>query len=156
KTPTIRVLFDSDNPAAIAEWTLLSDHAASSGLRLSNVSNPVPSIKLATGEYEVYLGPLPLLGVGTGSVQSLANGPAKMPSSTFEALTKDVFTATDKNLGSVLQALDKELFDLGYGLPMYQLPTLLVYNNRIQGFSADPFGNNSTWGYWTWHVSTDK
>lgn len=156
KTPTIRVLFDSDNPAAVAEWTLLSDHAASTGMRLSNVSIPDPSAKLAAGEYEVYLGPLPLLGVGVGSVQSLANGPAKMPASTFEALTKDVFTATDKNLGSVLQALDKQLFDLGYGLPMYQLPTLLVYNNRIQGFSADPFGNNSTWGYWTWHVSTDK
>jgi peptide/nickel transport system substrate-binding protein len=156
KTPTIRVLFDSDNPAAVAEWTLLSDHAATSGFRLSNISTSDPSEKLATGEYEVYLGPLPLLGVGTGSVQSLANGPAKMPESTFGALTKDVFAATDKNLGSALQALDKQLFDLGYGLPMYQLPTLLVYNNRIQGFSADPFGNNSTWGYWTWHVSTDK
>ncbi len=156
KTPTIRVLFDSDNPAAVAEWTLLSDHAASSGFRLSNVSTPDPSVKLATGEYEVYLGPLPLLGVGTGSVQALANGPAKMPESTFNALTKEVFSATDKNLGSSLQTLDKQLFELGYGLPMYQLPTLLVYNNRIQGFSADPFGNNSTWGYWTWHVSTDK
>ena len=155
-TPTIRVLFDSDNPAAVAEWTLLSDHTASTGLRLANISTPDPSVKLSSGEYEVYLGPLPLLGVGSGSVQSLANGPAKMPAATFEALTKAVFGATDKDLGSALQGLDKQLFDLGYGLPMYQLPTLLVFNNRIQGLRADPFGNNSTWGYWTWHVSADK
>ncbi len=155
-TPTIRVLFDSDNPAAVAEWTLLSDHAATSGLRLTNVSNPDPSEKLASGEYEVYLGPLPLLGVGTGSIQSLVNGPAKMPEATYSSIAKDVLASDEKTLGTVLQSLDKQLFDLGYGLPMYQLPTILVYNNRIQGFGADPFGNNSTWGYWTWHVSADK
>jgi peptide/nickel transport system substrate-binding protein len=154
--PNIRVLFDSDNPASVAEWTLLSDHAATSGFRLTNVSSSDPSDKLATGLYDVYLGTQALLGVGTGSIQVLANGPAKMPMETYNELAKDVFAANDKNLGVALQALDKKLFELGYGLPMYQVPTLLVYNNRVQGLMADPFGSNSTWGYWTWHVSADK
>lgn len=154
--PNIRVLFDSDNPASVAEWTLLSDHAATSGFRLTNVSSSDPSDKLSTGLYDVYLGELPLLGVGTGSVQVLANGPSKMPSDTYNELTKDVLAASDKNVGAALQALDKKLFELGYGLPMYQAPTLLAYNNRVQGLMADPFGSNSTWGYWTWHVSADK
>jgi ABC-type transport system substrate-binding protein len=79
-----------------------------------------------------------------------------MPQDTFETLTKDVLSASAKELGAKLQSLDKQLFALGYGVPLYQLPTLLVYNNRIQGFTADPFGSNSTWGYWTWHVSADK
>jgi hypothetical protein len=39
---------------------------------------------------------------------------------------------------------------------MYQLPKVLVFNKRIQGLLADPFGANSTWGYWTWNVSADK
>jgi peptide/nickel transport system substrate-binding protein len=156
KAPTLRVLFDSDNPSAVAEWTLLSDHAATSGFRLTNVSSPDPSERLALGTYEVYLGALPLLGVGEGTVQQLASGPSRMPQETFSALTKNVLSANDKELSGSLQALDKQLFDIGYGLPMYQLPTLLVKNNRIQGFAADPFGKNATWGYWTWHVSADK
>ena len=156
RVPTVRVLFDSDNPSAVAEWTLLADHAATSGFRLTNVSSSEPSEQLALGNYEVYLGPLPLLGVGTGTVQLLESGPSHMPQETFSALTKDVLGAGDKDLGTKLQSLDKALFDLGYGVPMYQLPTVLVFNNRIQGFTADPFGANSTWGYWTWHVSSDK
>ncbi|MFM5951565.1 MAG: hypothetical protein ACKOOE_03045 [Micrococcales bacterium] len=135
---------------------LLADHAATSGFRLTNVSSSEPSEQLALGNYEVYLGPLPLLGVGTGTVQLLESGPSHMPQETFSALTKDVLGAGDKDLGTKLQSLDKALFDLGYGVPMYQLPTVLVFNNRIQGFTADPFGANSTWGYWTWHVSSDK
>ena len=156
RKPTLRVLFDSDNPSAVAEWTLLADHAATSGFRLSNVSSSDPSQQLALGNYEVYLGPLPLLGVGAGSVQQLVSGPAHMPQDTFETLSNDVLSASAKELGAKLQSLDKQLFDIGYGVPLYQLPTLLVYNNRIQGFAADPFGSNSTWGYWTWHVSADK
>ena len=154
--PGVRVLFDSDNPAAVAEWTLLSDNAATSGFKLTNVSSSDPSERLASGAYEVYLGALPLIGVGTGSVQQLVSGPARMPIDTFDQLTKEVLSATDKNLGGALETLDQKLFELGYGLPMYQLPTLLVYNNRIQGLVADPFAANTTWGYWTWHVSADK
>jgi peptide/nickel transport system substrate-binding protein len=153
---TARVLFDSDNPAAVAEWTFLSDHAATSGFTLTNISSSDPSEKLSTGAYDVYLGPLPLIGVGSGSVQQLMSGPAHMPEATFTSLTKDVLGASDKNLSATLQTLDQKLFELGYGLPMYQLPTLLVRSNRIQGFEPDPFGSNSTWGYWTWHVSADK
>ncbi|MEN9608560.1 MAG: hypothetical protein RLZZ06_491 [Actinomycetota bacterium] len=154
--PGVRVLFDSDNPAAVAEWTLLSDNAATSGFKMTNVSSSDPSERLSNGTYEVYLGALPLIGVGTGSVQQLVNGPAKMPQATYEALTKDVLAAGEKSIGGALQTLDQKLFELGYGLPMYQLPTLLVYNSRIQGLVADPFASNATWGYWTWHVSADK
>lgn len=156
RKPTIRVLFDSDNPAAIAEWTLLSDNAATSGLRLTNVSSSDPSDLLASGLYEVYLGPQQLLGVGSGSVQQLLNGPSKLPIETYNELTKDVLAANDKSIGKALQVLDGKLFELGYGLPLYQLPNLLVYNKRIERLNADPFGSNSTWGYWTWNVSADK
>ena len=156
RKPTIRVLFDSDNPAAIAEWTLLSDNASTSGIRLTNVSSSDPSELLASGLYDVFLGPQQLVGVGAGSVQQLLNGPSKLPSETYSELTKDVLVANEKSLGAALQTLDAKLFELGYGLPMYQLPNLLVYNKRIQRLNADPYGANSTWGYWTWNVSADK
>ncbi len=155
-TVPVRVLFNSSNSSAVAEWTLLSDHASTSGLNLLNVSSPDPSAALASGNYDVYLGPEPLIGVGSGSVQTLLSGPSRMPNTTYGELTKAVLASTDNNLNSALSDLDKKLFDYGYGLPLYQLPTLLAYNKRIQGLVADPFGANSTWGYWTWQVSADK
>ena len=155
-TPTVRVLFDTDNPAAVAEWTLLSDNASDAGFKLRNISSSDPSDHLNGGNYEVYLGALPLLGVGDGSVQQLTTGPARMPLELFNGLTAKVQSADEKGLSAALSTLDKALFDLGYGLPMYQLPTLVIANKRISGFGAHPFGQNAGWGYWTWHVSADK
>jgi hypothetical protein len=39
---------------------------------------------------------------------------------------------------------------------MYQVPTLLVHNQRIKGLVPDPTAATATWGYWTWQVSSDK
>ena len=153
---TIKVLFDSDSPAAVAEWTMLVDHASNAGVRLANISSSDPSIRLKSGDYDVYLGALPLLGSGSGSIEQLKTGPARMPEETYNTVTKEVLAAKDKDLPKMLSVMDKLLFDLGYGLPMYQLPTLTVYSNRIKNFTPDPFGNTSTWGYWTWNVSADK
>jgi hypothetical protein len=96
------------------------------------------------------------MGVGFGSIQQLVNGPNRMPLEQFLGLTAEVIGADSKTLDAKLQDLDKKLFELGIGLPLYQVPTLLVYNQRIKGLVADPTASNSTWGYWTWKVSPDK
>lgn len=156
REPVVRVLFDTDDQAAVAEWTLLSDNASSAGLRLTNVSSEDPTAIYNSNSYDVYLGEFPLLGVGFGSIQQLVSGPNRMPQEQFLGLTADVIAADSKSLDVKLQALDKKLFEIGIGLPMYQVPTLLVYNQRIKGLIADPTATNSTWGYWTWQVSSDK
>ena len=154
--PSVKVLFDTDDPAAVAEWTLLSDHASSSGFRLVNVSSDDPSKRYNNGAYDVFIGKLPLMGVGTGSVQQLLTGPNRMPKEQYLGLSAEVLAATEKTIDAKLQELDQKLFEIGIGLPMYQSPTLLVYNQRIKGLNADPTGTHSTWGYWTWQVSADK
>lgn len=154
--PVVEVLFDTDNQAAVAEWTLLSDNASSAGFRLLNVSSDDPSARYKQGKYNVYLGDFPLMGVGVGSVQQLLNGPNRMPAEQFLGITSDVIAATEKNLDAKLQELDQKLFEIGIGLPMYQSPTLVVHNQRIKGLVADPTATTSTWGYWTWKVSADK
>ena len=155
-TPVVKVLFDTDDPAAVAEWTLLSDHASSAGFRLMNISSDDPSQRYNNNAYDVYLGKAPLMGVGFGSVQQLVSGPNRMPQEQFLGLTADVRSASDKTLDAKLQELDKKLFELGLGLPMYQVPTLLVHNQRIKGLVPDPTAATATWGYWTWNVSADK
>jgi len=154
--PVVKVLFDTDDPAAVAEWTLLSDHASSAGFRLMNISTDDPSQRYNNNAYDVFIGKLPLMGVGTGSVQQLLSGPNRMPKEQFLGLTADVFAASEKTIDAKLQELDQKLFEIGIGLPMYQTPTLLVYNQRIKGLLTDPTGTNTTWGYWTWQVSSDK
>jgi peptide/nickel transport system substrate-binding protein len=154
--PTVKVLFDTDDPAAVAEWTLLSDHASDAGFRLMNISAEDPSLRYNNNAYDVYIGKAPQMGVGFGSIQQLVNGPNRMPMEQFLGLTAEVIAADSKTLDAKLQDLDKKLFELGIGLPLYQVPTLLVYNQRIKGLVADPTASNFTWGYWTWKVSPDK
>ena len=155
-SPRVRVLFDTDNPAAVAEWTLLSDHASLAGFRLTNVSSADPKPRLEANTFDVFLGAQPLFGSGRGSVQQLVTGPNRMPLEQFAQLTADLASATEKSLPAKLQALDAKLFEAGIGLPMYQLPSLLIVNLRVKRHVADPLAANSTWGYWTWEVSPDK
>jgi len=154
--PVVKVLFDTDDQSAVAEWTLLSDHASNAGFRLMNISAEDPSQRYNNNAYDVYIGKVPQMGVGFGSIQQLVSGPNRMPQEQFLGLTADVIAADAKSLDAKLQALDQKLFKIGIGLPMYQVPTLLVYNQRIKGLVADPTATNSTWGYWTWQVSSDK
>ena len=154
--PVVKVLFDTDDPAAVAEWTLLSDHASSAGFKLMNISSDDPSQRYNNNAYDVFIGKIPLMGVGFGSVQQLASGPNRMPQEQYLGLTADVLAANEKNIDAKLQELDKKLFELGIGVPMYQTPALLVVNQRVKGLVADPTATNSTWGYWTWQVSSDK
>jgi peptide/nickel transport system substrate-binding protein len=46
--------------------------------------------------------------------------------------------------------LDSALFAEGYGLPLYQAPTMVAFSTKVSGVSLSPFGNSAFWGYWNW------
>ena len=51
---------------------------------------------------------------------------------------------------AVLKQVDAELYAAKFGLPLYQLPALLVYGKRIKTIVGAPNGGSAKYGYWNW------
>lgn len=155
RTPQdVRVLFDSNNPRAKAEWSLLGEYAALAGFNLIDVSSSEPRSVFATGAFDVYITTVELAAELNGDPYWFTGGSVgQFTSSKIEALLAK-YSAETKPLEqiSVLKDIDAELFAAGFGLPLYQVPSLLVYSDRLASVVKAPFGASATYGYWNWSI----
>ena len=151
----IRVLFDSDNPRAKAEFALLNEYAAGVGFNLIDVSTEDPRTVFALGEFEAFITTVPLAGEIAGDPYWFTGGSVGQ----FASLTVDDLLARYSSKEdaldqiAVLKEIDAELYKAQFGLPLYQVPSLLVYSDRIATIVKAPFGKSATYGYWNWTLA---
>ena len=151
----VRVLFDKDNPRAKIEFALLGQYAAQVGFNLIDVSADDPRIVFSVGGFDAFISTVGLAGEIAGdpywftgaSVGQFEN--AKVD----ELLVKYSNQENPLDQIAVLKEIDAELFAARFGLPLYQVPSLLVYSNRVTSIVKAPFGQSATYGYWNWTVA---
>ena len=155
RTPIdVRVLFDSNNPRAKAEWLLLSEYAAQAGFNLIDVSAKDPRTVFSTGEFDAYITTVRLASeVGGDPYWFTGNSVGQFENAKIDALLAK-YAAETKPLNqiSVLKDIDAELYVAKFGLPLYQVPSLLVYADRLTSVVKAPYGASATYGYWNWSV----
>jgi peptide/nickel transport system substrate-binding protein len=155
RTPIdVRVLFDSNNPRAKAEWSLLSEYAAQAGFNLIDVSAKDPRTVFSTGEFDAYITTVRLASeVGGDPYWFTGNSVGQFENAKIDALLAK-YAAETKPLNqiSVLKDIDAELYAAKFGLPLYQVPSLLVYADRLTSVVKAPYGASATYGYWNWSV----
>ncbi|MFY7862810.1 MAG: ABC transporter substrate-binding protein, partial [Rhodoluna sp.] len=155
RTPIdVRVLFDSNNPRAKAEWSLLSEYAAQTGFNLIDVSAKDPRTVFSTGEFDAYITTVRLASeVGGDPYWFTGNSVGQFENANIDALLAK-YAAETKPLNqiSVLKDIDAELYAAKFGLPLYQVPSLLVYADRLTSVVKAPYGASATYGYWNWVV----
>lgn len=152
----LRVLYDSDNPRAKAEWALLGEYAAASGFNLIDVSTKDPRTVFSTGQFDVYITAVELASGLNGDPYWFTGGSVgQFASQKVDDLLARYAAETDplKQI-SVLKDIDAELFASRFGLPLYQVPSLLVYSSKLASVVKAPFGASATYGYWNWSIST--
>ena len=151
----IRVVFDTDNPRAQIEWSLLNERALAAGFELVNLASEDPSVTLERGAYEVYIGVGSLAGTANGDPLGLIGNPLTNFSNDkiSELLSRYAAEQTAIEAADLLKQVDAELFASGYGLPLYQIPSIVVYSKNLANFVAAPFGHSATWGYWNWALA---
>jgi hypothetical protein len=54
---------------------------------------------------------------------------------------------------AILRKIDAQLFASGYGIPLYQVPNLIIYLTKFGKLTVSPFGDSATWGFDSWSVS---
>jgi hypothetical protein len=54
---------------------------------------------------------------------------------------------------ATLKKIDTQLYSAQFGLPLYQVPSMLAYGKKVKSVVASPIGASATYGYWNWVVS---
>jgi len=150
----VRVVFDTDNPRAQAAWILLRERALSAGFKLKDLSSQDPSQVLASGDFDVYIGARPVVSLPSENVFAITSSAVFGYTSALVdgALEELALAADERDRGAALAKLDKLLVADAYGMPLYEVPSLLVYADRIKGFVPSAYADSATWGYQNWAV----
>ncbi len=150
----IRVLFDSNNPRAKKEWELLGEYASSAGFNLIDVSSKEPRTVFTSGAFDVFITTVKLAAELNGDPYWFTgNSVGQFTSAKIDSLLA-TYAAESKPLDqiSVLKDIDAELYAAKFGLPLYQVPSLLVYGERLASVIKAPYGASATYGYWNWSI----
>ena len=156
QTPVdVRVLFDANNPRAKKEWQLLGEYASSAGFNLIDVSSKDPRTVFTAGGFDAFITTVKLAAELNGDPYWFTgNSVGKFSSTKIDALLSK-YAAETKPLDqiSVLKDIDAELYAAKFGLPLYQVPSLLVYGERVASVVKAPYGASATYGYWNWSIT---
>ena len=155
---SVRVVFDTDNPRAQAEWQLLQTRAASAGFVLESVASPDPAATIANRDFDVFIGPRPLISEPGADIFALTNDSFNgFHSATVEdILAKYAAAKPGIAQDEQLKNIDVELFKEAYGLPLYEVPSMLLFTSRVGGYVASPHGGSATWGYYNWTIKASS
>jgi ABC-type transport system substrate-binding protein len=152
----VRVLFDTANPRAQTEYSVLADLASQVGFSLSNVSTDNISDALKVGEYDVYLAPQRLLADQGVSLQKGFYFSKGFPSNSnlLKLMTEHGQATTAVEQALVLKKLDAELISQAYGFPLYQLPTVVASSKKLAKTPVSADGLSLTAGYADWNLAS--
>ena len=155
RTPIdVRVVYDSTNPRSKSQFEELNSRSSSAGFNLIDVSSSDISETLDLGTFDVFIGSQPLTGVPGNSPSSLLAGfTGYADEEVSDLLSEYALAKTDVAKASVLGKVDARLYATNYGVPLIQVPNLVIYSTKLKSFTPSPFGDSATWGYWTWTVS---
>jgi peptide/nickel transport system substrate-binding protein len=158
--PTIRVLYNKDNPNRARAFALIRDSARAAGFTVEDAglgsSDWVAA--LSKGAYDAailgWIGP----GVGVSRVPQIFKTGAGSNFTGFsdadaDKTMEELAATTDlAKQDELLANVDKRIWQNAYGLPLYQTTGMVAYSNRVTGIvpSSGPLG--VWWNVWDWRL----
>ena len=150
----VRVAYDLNNPRSQAEWILLRERAASAGFNLKAVEAADFEAALKSGNFEIYLGARPIVSVPGQNVFSLTSDSfvGYANEKVQKSLTAFAAAGDEQARGAALKQIDALLVADAYGMPLYEVASMVVYTDRVSGFVVAPRAESVTWGYQNWSI----
>lgn len=158
--PTIRILYNKDNPNRVRAYSLIRDSARLAGFTVEDagLGNADWVAALSTGSYDAailgWIGP----GVGVSRVPQIFKTGAGSNFNGFsddeaDNAMEDLAGTTDLAKQDELMAeVDKRVWETAYGVPLYQTTGTVAYSSRVAGIepSSGPLG--VWWNVWEWRL----
>jgi peptide/nickel transport system substrate-binding protein len=156
--PAVCILYDPENATRAAEYSLIRRSAAQAGFRVSDCSSTTWSSKLTIkGEWDAaLLSWRSTTSAITDSNARLHSGVAATNYNHYSSPVTDKLldtlaqTTSDAGQTQLLTAIDTQLFADGYGLPLFQQPSLTAFRTTVTGIRRSPFAPGVFWNIWQW------
>jgi peptide/nickel transport system substrate-binding protein len=156
--PEVCILYAPDDPRRMREFQLISDSATLAGFTVTDCSDPAWRKLLGSpGRYDAALFSWRQAGVGVASAAAFygTNGIDNLnyySNAKVDSILTHLSSSFDADAQLDLQLkLDAALWTDGYGLPLYQQPLLVAYDQAsVEGVAPSPIGPTVLWNLWQW------
>lgn len=161
-TPTVRILYNTNNPNRVDEFQAISTSAAKAGFKVVDAGSPDWSKLLPGGDYDASLFGWISPGAGTTQLPQVfstnGGGNYNRYTGTNDLALKSQTTLDTDALTKIEYQIDKQTFSDAYGLPLFQLPGVFATSSRVEGVKFNGGQSGPFWNFWEWSVksSTSK
>jgi peptide/nickel transport system substrate-binding protein len=158
QTPTVRILYNTNNPNRVDEFQAISSSAAKAGFKVVDAGSPDWSKLLPGGNYDASL--FGWISPGAGTTQlpqvfaSQGGGNYNGYTGTNDLALKSQTTLDKDELTKIEYQIDKKAFADAYGLPLFQLPGVFATTARVQGVKYNGGQSGPFWNFWEWSVKS--
>ncbi|MET3718177.1 MULTISPECIES: ABC transporter family substrate-binding protein [unclassified Arthrobacter] len=158
--PTIRILYNKDNPNRVRAFSLIRDSARLAGFTVNDagLGNADWVSALSTGSYDAailgWIGP----GVGVSRIPQIFKTGGGSNFNGFsdadaDKAMDDLASTTDLAKQDELMAdVDKRVWENAYGLPLYQTLGTIAFSNRVTGVKPSSGVLGVWWNVWEWRL----
>ncbi|MGN6760702.1 MAG: ABC transporter family substrate-binding protein [Leifsonia sp.] len=159
-TPTVRILYNTNNPNRVDEFQAIQASAAKAGIKVVDAGSPDWSKLLPGGNYDASLFGWISPGAGTSQLPqvfaSQGGGNYNRYTGTNDLALKSQTTLDKDELTKIEYQIDKQTFADGYGLPLFQLPGVFATTSRVEGIKYNGGQSGPFWNFWEWSVKSSS
>lgn len=160
-TPTVRILYNRDNPNRAKAYALIRDSAARAGFRVEDGGQASAdwAASLSRGGYDAALSGWIGTEAGVSRVPQIFRTGAGSNFTGYsdgdaDKLMEQLAVTTDLGKQDELLAeIDKHVWEDAYGLPLYQTRGTTAFNSRVAGVKTSPGPVGVWWNVWDWRLA---
>ncbi|HYP73647.1 MAG TPA: ABC transporter family substrate-binding protein, partial [Microbacterium sp.] len=158
-TPTVRLMYNINNPNRVAAFEAIQASAAQAGFTVEDVGREDWGSQLGTDIYDAVIFGWISPGVGNGTIPQIfasfgGSNFNKYANATVDEIAQTIPVTLDLDeIDQLTIKADTELFKDAYGLPLFQGPGLEAHTDRLQGITFMGNQTGPLWNFWEWTVS---
>lgn len=159
ESPTVRVLYNVDNPNRANAFALIRQAATDAGFNIVDEGDPKWSARLGDGSYDVSIFGWINTGIGVAGVPQLfaTNGGGNYSgysNAKLDELTQKLVRELDTDEQANIQLeIDPLFFADAFGLPLFQLVGVDALADHVGGIEVyNPNQAGVWWNVWDWTV----
>ena len=159
-TPTVRILYNVNNPNRVDAFTLIQQSASEAGFIIEDQGDAKWGSRLGDGSYDASIFGWTSPGVGVNGVPQIfgtgssSNFNGFSDPSADELMAKLITTTDTEEQTALQQEIDAKIFAADYGLPFFQSVGVDAISERVEGIDTyNPNQNGVWWNVWNWSVN---
>ncbi|BCT76917.1 peptide ABC transporter substrate-binding protein [Sinomonas cyclohexanicum] len=158
KTPTIRIMYNKDNPNRVDAYTLIAANATKAGFNIvdGGLGKSDWGKALGKGGYDASIFGWINPGVGVSGVPQIfktGNGSNfnKFSDPEADKLMEQLIQTTDTSKQVDLEKqIDQKIWASSYGVPLFQSVGVDAYSDKVTGVKYMPNQTGVWWNFWEW------